>query len=115
MTLVLLTLISLEASARCETFTRFGAPVEICWIQEYRGYFSKKCETNCEARTFLDKHEGKPENIDRSGGKNPASQYCLVLGFSVVVMNDANLSQQSFCEFPDKSLVDTNAFARSLR
>ncbi len=113
--LISLFLLSLSAFADCEVFTRFGMPKDICWIKDYRGYFSQKCLTGCEARTFLDKHNVKPQNIDRRGGKNPASQYCLALGFSVVVMRDKNLGEQSFCEFPDKSVVDSNAFARSLK
>ncbi len=113
--LISLTLLSLPAFADCETYTRFGVATEICWIPDYKGYFAKKCLSHCDARKFLDKHHKRPAKIDRMGGKNPDSQYCLASGFSVVVMRDAKLNQQSFCEFSDKSVVDTNAFARSLR
>ncbi|MES2527787.1 MAG: DUF333 domain-containing protein [Bdellovibrionota bacterium] len=114
--LILITLIfSFEAFAGCETYTRYGEDREICWISEYKGYFSKKCSDKCEARVFLDKHMPRPESVERAGGKNPAAQICKTFGYKVSVLKNPRMSEQSFCEFPDGSLVDTNAVVRSLK
>lgn len=101
--------------ARCETYTRYGEATEICWINEHKGFFSERCQGKCEARTFLEKKQSRPSAIDRSGGKNPAAQYCKAFGYKVAVLKSPRQSEQSFCEFPDGSLVDTNAVARALR
>ncbi len=106
---------SFETFAGCETYTRYGEAREICWISEYKGYFSKQCSDKCEARSFLDKKMPKPEKIDRKGGTNPAAQICKTFGYTVAVLKDPRMSEQSFCEFPDGSLVDTNAVVRSLK
>lgn len=114
--IILISLIfSSSAFARCETYTRYGEATEICWIKEFKGYFSEKCKGQCEARTFLEKKMPKPASIDRTGGKNPAAQYCKSFGYKTPILKSPRLAEQSFCEFPDGSLVDTNALARSLK
>jgi putative hemolysin len=106
---------STSVFARCEIYTRYGEATEICWIQEFKGYFSERCRGKCEARTFLEKKMSRPASIDRTGGKNPAAQYCKAFGYSVAILKNPRMSEQSFCEFPDGSLVDTNAVVRSLK
>ncbi len=106
---------SIQAFAGCEIYTRYGEATEICWISEYKGYFSKQCGEKCEGRAFLDKHMPRPEKFDRIGGKNPAAQICKTFGYKVSVLKSPRMSEQSFCEFPDGSLVDTNAVVRSLK
>ena len=105
----------LLAYADCETWTRFGEPQAVCWNNEFKAWLSEVCSTGCEAKTFLSKKAPKPERIDRTGGKNPATQYCKAFDLKVHVLKDPRKAEQSFCVFADGSMVDANAFSRSLR
>ncbi|MFL5785600.1 MAG: DUF333 domain-containing protein [Bacteriovoracaceae bacterium] len=102
------------AFAACEDYTRFGVPQKICWKNELRAFVNEKCEKECQATKFLKEKHPVPK-LPLTGGKNPASAKCLYLGIKVVVLKDPRGGEQSFCEFSDGSLVDSNAVERSTR
>lgn len=106
---------SSAAFAFCETYTKYGDPISICWNKELKAFLSEKCSKSCDARSFLGKKNHRPSKIDRTGGKNPATQYCKAFKLNIFVLKDPRGGEQSFCEFPDGSLVDSNALARSLK
>ncbi len=101
--------------ALCETYTKYGEPLSICWNKEFKALLSEKCQEPCEATNFLKKKNSRPSKIDRSGGKNPATQFCKAFELNVFVLKDPRGGEQSFCGFPDGSLIDSNAFSRSLK
>lgn len=74
-----------------------------------------KCDKDCLAVDFLKKQNPKPPFTKNIGGKNPAAEKCKFYNLKVVVMKDPRGAEQSFCEFSDGSLVDSNALARSLK
>jgi putative hemolysin len=102
------------AFASCEEYTRFGVPQKICWRNELRAFVNARCESDCLAIRFVKEKHPVPK-LRLTGGKNPASAKCEHLGIKVVVMKDSRGNEQSFCEFADGSLMDSNAVARSTR
>lgn len=112
---LLLFLFSSTVFALCETYTKYGEPVSICWNKEFKAHLSEKCSGPCDARSFLEKKNPRPLKIDRNGGKNPATQYCKAFELNIFVLKDPRGAEQSYCGFPDGSLVDSNALTRSLK
>lgn len=110
-----LTLFSTTAFAGCELYKKFGEPVSICWKKELRALMSEKCQEDCLALTFLKKGHPQTPSVKTVGGKNPATEKCKYYQLNVIVIKDPRGAEQSFCEFSDESLVDSNAFARSLK
>lgn len=102
------------ASAFCENYSRYGTPERICWKNELKAYVNGKCESECLARKFTAKKNARPV-LRLSGGKNPASALCGYAELKVVVLTDPRGAGQSFCEFSDGSLMDSNAVARSFK
>ena len=111
---LLFLILSSTAFASCEEYTRFGVPVKICWKEEFRALVNNKCDKNCLATDFVKKHYPKPK-LQLTGGKNPASAKCLHYDLRVIVLKDPRGAEQSFCEFSDGSLIDSNAVARSMK
>jgi hypothetical protein len=113
--LALLFCFTSTAFAFCEPYTRFGTPINICFKKELNAYVNDKCEEDCLAVKFLKSHHPKSTHRNISGGKNPAAEACKYYGIKVIVLKDPRRGEQSFCEFSDGSLVDSNAIQRSLR
>ncbi len=110
-----LVMVSPPAFAGCENYDLYGKKVFICWDNALKAYLNSTCKVDCQAKTFIKNPQPQKLKLDRSGGKNPASQVCLKLNHKVVIMKDPRGAQQSFCEFPDGSLVDTTAIQRSVK
>lgn len=111
----ILLLFSSSIFARCETYSRAGSPVKICWSKELKGFVSERCQKSCLGKRFIQKHHGKARKLKTFGGANPASAQCKFHGLAVHVLKDPRGAEQSFCVFADGSLVDSNAVARGLR
>lgn len=103
------------AQAFCETYSRYGGPEVICFEKEVKALVSEECLKGCEAVKFLKENNKRPTEIDRVGGKNPATQYCKAYDLKVHILKDPRGAEQSYCKFNDGSLVDAGAFSRSLR
>jgi putative hemolysin len=111
---LILLILTNVAFASCEDYTRFGVAQKICWKDELRAFVNAKCEKECLAIKFVKEKHQVPK-LPLTGGKNPASAKCLYLGIKVVVLKDPRGGEQSFCEFSDGSLIDSNAVERSTR
>jgi len=96
----------------CETFTGYQLKEKLCWDKSLRGWVSARCiKENCEAKSKA-KMPARPAN---SMGQNPAAMACHDLKLDVVILRDSQNDEQSFCQFKDKSLIDTNALVRNLK
>ncbi len=102
------------AFAFCEDYTRSGEEVRICWKNEIKAYVNSKCDEGCSGEKFLKGRHSKPK-LKLSGGVNPSSAVCEFHQLKVTILKDPRGAGQSFCEFADGSLIDSNAVARSLR
>lgn len=112
LSLLFLFLTSTALANNCETFTGYQLKEKLCWDKSLRGWVSARCiKVDCEAKS-------KPKVPTRSPtslGQNPAAMACHDLKLGVVILRDSQNYEQSFCQFKDKSLIDTNALARNLK
>ena len=83
------------AQAFCETYSRFGGPEVICFDKEVKALVSEKCFKGCEAVKFLKENNKRPTEIDRVGGKNPATQYCKAYDLKVHILVAATISKRN--------------------
>ncbi len=112
LTFLLLLLTSTALANNCETFTGYELKEKLCWDKSLRGWVSSRCLTEkCEARSKLN----HPVTSKSFMGQNPAAQLCHDLKLRVVILKDTQNNEQSFCQFKDKSLIDTNALVRNLK
>jgi len=97
-------------AAECETFTGFKIKEKLCFDKSISGWISEKCITdkNCLAKKFftIKKKVSLPDLV---GGQNPATMYCHQLKLEILILKDSSDNEQSFCQFPDRSIVDANA------
>lgn len=112
--LILLIFITFQAQAenpRCETYTGITSTQKICWEKSIKAQVSEACLKNskCDALKFF-KTKNKIKKITiGAGGANPSSLVCKSLKLPVTVLKDAKNNEQSFCVFPDKSVVNSDA------
>lgn len=101
--------------APCEVFTGFNHTERLCFNQEIKGWVSEKCsvQKNCDALEFFKKARPKLDTFHRQGGVNPMAQKCHQLQLTVLILRDSQGNEQSFCGFKDKSIVESNALART--
>lgn len=104
-------------SAPCETFLGYEHKEKLCFDKTIKGWISEKCsatDSSCEARKFFQKKNPKQRLPSGQGGQNPAALHCHNLKLEVIVLRDSQNNEQSFCAFPDKTIVDANAVERHL-
>lgn len=112
LTFFLLLLTSTALANNCETFTGYELKEKLCWDKSLRGWVSSRCLTEkCEASSKLN-HSLLSKSFM---GQNPSAQLCHELKLRVVILKDIQNNEQSFCQFKDKSLIDTNALVRNLK
>lgn len=104
-------------AAPCEEFTGLQMKEKLCFNQSVKGWMSEKCadqKTKCDAKDFFaeKKKLTTPKGVN---GQNPAALFCHELKLDIVILKDAHNSEQSFCMFKDKTLVDANAIERFVR
>jgi putative hemolysin len=97
-------------ASECETYTGFKIKEKLCFDKSLSGWISEKCikDKNCQAKKFFEikKKVTLPELV---GGQNPAAIYCHRLKLEILILKDSNDNEQSFCQFPDQTIVDANA------
>ncbi len=78
-----------------------------------KALLSKKCaesSNNCQALAAVKKNLNLTfTETQLSGGKNPSSLLCSIGHKSeVIILKNANGNENSFCRFPDLSIVSAN-------
>lgn len=112
LSLLFLFLTSTALANNCETFMGYQIKEKLCWDKALRGWVSARClKEDCEATAKTK----TPVRSPNSMGQNPAAVACHDLKLGVVVLRDSQNDEQSFCQFKDKSLIDTNALVRNLK
>ena len=100
-------------SATCENVSGYKLNEKVCFDKTIKAWISEKC-SSCDAEKFF--KSKKEITLPISGdGRNPAALLCHKLKLEVVVLKDSQNNEQSYCIFPDKSLVDANAVERHMR
>ena len=96
-------------AAPCETLTGFQSSQKVCWNDSVKGWVSDSCESRCDALTFFKSSQTAPRLPASDRGHNPAAMTCHALKYPVVILKDAKGNEQTFCTFPDKSIVSADA------
>lgn len=99
-------------SATCMDYTSSEGTSKLCWNEEYSGWFSENCLKDCDAVKFLKTKHDKKKAPASVGGQNPSAMACHVLKLPVIILRDYRENEQSFCQFPDKSLASSNAIEK---
>lgn len=101
------------ANPLCSTYQGLNRTERICWNQSIKGWVSEICSNkSCRALKFFEEKKTISRSFATDGGKNPDAKVCHNLGHSVIILKDARQNEQSFCVFPDKSMVSTDAMGR---
>lgn len=111
-TLVLI-LLSFSISGFCieGKWNIVGVSVDI--IKKDDAYISKNCQKKCEALEATKLiHKKILQRSSLSGGKNPGSVICKIIGGEVLIGLDKNKNQNTFCFFKkDESLISSGSIS----
>lgn len=103
-------------AAPCETFQGYEIREKLCWNDNIKGWLKESCTNKkCEAYAFFQSSQQLKTNPRPYGGQNRAALLCHKLKLPVVILRDSSNNEQSFCQFNDLSLVDTNAIERHVK
>jgi hypothetical protein len=100
-------------SAPCENLSGYKMNEKVCFDKAIKGWISEKC-SSCDAEKFF-KSKKVSTRLPSVDGRNPAALLCHQFKLEVVVLKDSQNNEQSYCIFPDKSLVDANAIERHMK
>lgn len=94
------------AFSACETYTRSGSNLTLCFDETNKVLISERCmKTNCDAKKFLSQHKQNKtqvrENVD-------GTKTCSELQLSSVMMTDPKGKSQPFCLFTDGSVLEAS-------
>ena len=94
-----------------------GKTQTFCWSEHLDAWVTPSCvnekKVPCGAVQLLENAKNNPEKLtseELHGGKNPGSVLCAKIGGEVMFAKLRSGSQASFCQAPDKSMIDCNAF-----
>jgi len=103
-------------ASSCEELKSLTKTYNVCWSDTYKGWISDSCEKNksCGALKFFESPAAVTKMIPQ-GGQNPNALVCHALKLPVIILRDKRNNEQSFCEFPDKTVADANSIAKSVK
>ena len=97
----------LAAASPCETLSGITGEIKVCWSDKINGWISEACQSKpCKALDYFEK--SSPARTASPASRNPAAQVCKDLGNEVVILRDKSRSEQTYCQFKDKSVVSTS-------
>lgn len=99
----------------CETLTGFQSSTKVCWNSEISGWVSESCAGKCDALQFFKTPKTSPRVPASSRGHNPAAMVCHALKYPVVILKDIQGNEQSYCTFPDKSIVTSYSIEKHVK
>lgn len=98
-----------KAEAHCRTLNSLREEFTVCWNDTHKGWFSKNCDSGkCEAISFLALAKKTKLKKIQPDSKNPSVRFCHEKQIPIEILRDKEGNEQSYCLFPDKSLVDSN-------